>query len=86
MHATFSVNAKAEEKETLPPFPMSKFIFLQNEKRLLTLSRRLAISALIWYGSYLVLAENPENAKQMENSILLFFPPSLIQLLRYGSI
>lgn len=38
---------------------------------LLTLSRRLAISALIWYGSYFVFAEYPEKAKQKEN--ILFY-------------
>lgn len=37
---------------------------------LLTLSRRLAISALIWYGSYFVFVEYPEKAKQKENIIL----------------
>lgn len=34
---------------------------------LLTLSRRLAISALIWCGSYFVFVEYPEKAKQKEN-------------------
>lgn len=38
---------------------------------LLTLSRRLAISALIWCGSYFVLVEYPEKAKEKEN--VLFY-------------
>lgn len=42
---------------------------------LLTLSRRLAISALIWCGSYFVLVEYPEKAKEKEN--VLFITESL---------